>query len=149
MKITGKSVILKEKDFAKYILMSITEDVYNDLKEIFKKEEFEVELEIEEKYGIHYKQLLAWGQGTISHKKLTNIILPTTTYKAKDKIEASKVFPCYCGCETDPAKRCSQLLDPILHDTVESSFECAKEKLLRPDYLLLYKEIESSKDTVQ
>jgi len=149
MNLKGKYVILNENKDNKYLLVSISNNELIQIKKMITNAIHNVPYQdIIDELGITPVQILAYGEGNPSHRLLAKILHPIGSH------EGNNMFPCFCNYETDPIKRCHDLLDPVLHENVESSFICARERLLYPDYTVILKinkngkEIKTDSDTI-
>ena len=91
-----------------------------------------------DKYGVDPKDILAYGKGNPSHKLIATFLTPIR----------ERQFPCFCGQSTDTREREKARMNPNLHEDVDSSFNCARERLLYPDYALLLKVNKNGKETI-
>ena len=137
-KFKGKGVILAKNSNAEYHLITIDESINKDLYELLHSKGDSIIKEIESKYGIHPKYILAYGKGSPSKNLLSKFISPIGSYFDKEK-GLIKSYPCYCNQETDCDKRFHERMSPVLHDNIESSFNCARERLMYPEYCIIIK----------
>jgi len=137
-KFTGKGTILANNSDYEYHLIIIDEQINKELHTLFQNHNKDTASIIESKYGIHPKFILAFGKGSPSKQLLAKFITPIDNH-FDDTKGLVKVYPCYCHQETNPKKRLHERMVPVLHDSVETSFNCARERLFYPEYCIILK----------
>lgn len=147
-KFTGKGIIIADNADFEYHLITIDKQINDNLHTLLHAKHDTVIKQIETNYGIHPKYILAYGKGSPSKNLLSKFITPIGSYFDKEK-GMIKSYPCYCHQETDCKIRWHERMSPVLHDNIESSFNCARERLMYPEYCIIIKIEKNGKEIVK
>ena len=145
-KFKGKYVTLYINEDKDILLISIDKTTNDRIHELYNKTLAEVTPILNDEFGINPKDIIAFGKGNPSNHVISRIITTAGVYWNKDTRTSQSYYPCFCNHETNPNIREKQRMSPILHHDSESSFNCARERLLLPDYALILKVTKNGKD---